>query len=43
VGVTLDDYRQDARLRVRLAGFRHHYGQPPEIRRAFEEAMGIAD
>ena len=26
----------------RLAGFRHHYGQPPEVRRAFEQAMGIS-
>src|SRR5262249_45193437 len=25
----------------RLKGFRHCYGQPPEVRRAFEEAMGI--
>ncbi len=25
----------------RLDEFRHHYGQPPEVRRAFGEAMGI--
>jgi 5,5'-dehydrodivanillate O-demethylase len=42
-GVPLADYRKHPLLRERLAGFRHHYGQPPEIRRAFEEAMGIAD
>jgi len=23
-------------------GFRWQYGQPPEVRRAFEEAIGIA-
>ena len=25
----------------RLQPFRFHYGQPPQVRRAFEEAMGI--
>ena len=29
-------------LTTRLKGFRHCYGQPPEVWRAFEEAMGIA-
>jgi hypothetical protein len=28
-------------LRERLARFRHHYGQPAEVRSAFEEAMGL--
>jgi hypothetical protein len=28
-------------LRQRLKEFRHHYGQPPEVRAAFAEAMGI--
>jgi hypothetical protein len=28
-------------LKERLAGFRHHYGQPAEVRRDFEPAMGI--
>ena len=42
-GVPLSDYREHPLLRERLAGFRHHYGQPPEVRRAFEQAMGIAD
>ena len=29
-------------LKARLKGFRHCFGQPPQVRRAFEEAMGIA-
>jgi len=29
-------------LRQQLKGFRHLYGQPPEVRRAFEQAMGLA-
>ena len=29
-------------LKARLNAFRHSFGQPPHIRRAFEEAMGIA-
>jgi 5,5'-dehydrodivanillate O-demethylase len=41
-GVPLADYHKHPLLRERLAGFRHHFGQPPEVRRAFEEAMGIA-
>jgi hypothetical protein len=28
-------------LRERLSRFRHHYGQPAEVRSAFEEAMGL--
>ncbi len=41
-GVPLADYARHPLLKERLAGFRHHYGQPPEVRKAFEEAMGIA-
>ena len=41
-GVPLADYYKHPLLRERLAGFRHHYGQPLEVRCAFEEAMGIA-
>jgi 5,5'-dehydrodivanillate O-demethylase len=41
-GVPLAEYDKHPLLRERLAGFRHHYGQPPEVRRAFEQAMGIA-
>ncbi len=41
-GVPLADYDKHPLLRERLAGFRHHYGQPLEVRRAFEQAMGIA-
>ena len=28
-------------VRERLARFRHRYGQPAEVRSAFEEAMGL--
>jgi len=41
-GVPLADYYKHPLLRDRLAGFRHHYGQPPRVRRDFEQAMGIA-
>ena len=41
-GIPLEDFQNDPLLRQGLRGFRHHYGQPPEVRRAFEEAMGIA-
>jgi hypothetical protein len=37
----LADYDKDPLLRQRLKEFRHHYGQPPEVRREFVEAMGI--
>ena len=40
-GVPLADYAKHPLLKERLAGFRHHYGQPQAVRRAFEEAMGI--
>ncbi len=41
-GVPLADYAKHPLLRERLAGFRHHFGQPAAVRRAFEQAMGIA-
>ena len=41
-GLTLEEHKKYPLLNVRLKGFRHCYGQPPEVRRAFEEAMGIA-
>ena len=41
-GVPLSDYAKHPLLRERLAGFRHHFGQPAAVRRAFEQAMGIA-
>jgi hypothetical protein len=41
-GVTLPEFRNYPLLRERLAnGFQFHFGQPPEVRRAFEQAMGI--
>jgi 5,5'-dehydrodivanillate O-demethylase len=41
-GIVLADFDKDPILRQRLKEFRHHYGQPPQVRRAFVEAMGIA-
>jgi hypothetical protein len=41
-GITLADFDNDPILKQRLKEFRHHYGQPPQVRRAFVEAMGIA-
>jgi len=38
----LEDHQKYPLLKARLAAFRHCYGQPPEVRRAFAEAMGIA-
>ena len=40
-GIALADFDKDPILRQRLKEFRHHYGQPAEVRRAFAEAMGI--
>jgi 5,5'-dehydrodivanillate O-demethylase len=40
-GIALEDFEKDPVLRQQLKGFRHLYGQPPDVRRAFEEAMGI--
>jgi 5,5'-dehydrodivanillate O-demethylase oxygenase subunit len=41
-GITLEEFPKYPLLNARLKGFRHCFGQPPEVRRAFEEAMGIA-
>ena len=41
-GVWLEDFETIPILKARLQGFRWQYGQPPEVRRAFEEAVGIA-
>ena len=41
-GIALADFDKNPLLRQRLREFRHHYGQPPEVRREFVEAMGIA-
>ena len=41
-GITLEEFENYPLLKARLKGFRHCYGQPPEVWRAFEEAMGIA-
>jgi hypothetical protein len=41
-GVPLAEFQNDALLKQRLREFRHHYGQPPEVRAAFMEAMGIS-
>jgi 5,5'-dehydrodivanillate O-demethylase oxygenase subunit len=40
-GITLAEFEKYPVLHQRLKEFRHHYGQPPEIRRAFLEAMGV--
>jgi 5,5'-dehydrodivanillate O-demethylase oxygenase subunit len=42
-GVTLEEFDAYPILKARLTGFRWQYGQPPEVRRAFEQAIGIAD
>ena len=41
-GITLAEHENYPLLKARLKGFRHCFGQPPAVRRAFEEAMGIA-
>jgi hypothetical protein len=41
-GIPLEDFKKYPLLSTRLKGFRHCYGQPPEVWRAFQEAMGIA-
>jgi hypothetical protein len=41
-GVTLKDFEAIPILKARLQGFRWQYGQPPEVRRAFERAMGMS-
>ena len=39
--ITIEQFRKDPILAQRLREFRHHFGQPPAVRRAFVEAMGI--
>jgi 5,5'-dehydrodivanillate O-demethylase oxygenase subunit len=41
-GVLLEDFKKYPLMQTRLKGFRHCYGQPPDVWRAFQEAMGIA-
>jgi 5,5'-dehydrodivanillate O-demethylase len=41
-GIPIEEFQNDPLLRQRLREFRHHVGQPPEVRAAFCEAMGIA-
>jgi 5,5'-dehydrodivanillate O-demethylase len=41
-GLSLQEIREHPLLRQRLKGFRFHFGQPPEVRRAFEDAMGTS-
>ena len=40
-GITLEEHENYPLLKARLKAFRHCAGQPVEVRRAFEEAMGI--
>jgi 5,5'-dehydrodivanillate O-demethylase oxygenase subunit len=40
-GIALAEFDKDPVLKQRLREFRHHYGQPPEVRAAFCAAMGI--
>ena len=40
-GIALADFTNYPLLNARLKAFRHCYGQPPQVRRAFEQAMGI--
>jgi 5,5'-dehydrodivanillate O-demethylase len=40
-GIPLEEFQNDPLLRQRLKEFRHHAGQPREVRLAFCEAMGI--
>jgi 5,5'-dehydrodivanillate O-demethylase len=41
-GITLAEHENYPLLKARLKAFRHCAGQPMEVRRAFEQAMGIA-
>ena len=41
-GITLAEHDNYPLLKTRLKGFRHCFGQPPDVRKAFAEAMGIA-
>ena len=42
-GIALAEFDKYPLLKTRLKAFRHCYGQPPEVRRAFEQAMGIGE
>jgi hypothetical protein len=42
-GLPLEQMKKHPLLARRLAGFRFHFGQPPEVRRAFEDAMGLSN
>ena len=42
-GIPLAEFQNHPLLKQRLKEFRHHYGQPAEVRRAFEQAMGIGN
>jgi 5,5'-dehydrodivanillate O-demethylase oxygenase subunit len=41
-GISLAEYAEYPTLKARLYGRHLAFGQPPDVRRAFEEAMGIA-
>jgi hypothetical protein len=40
-GVSLEEFDNIPILKARLTGFRWQYGQPAEVRHAFEQALGI--
>ena len=40
-GIELGEYQKYPLLNQRLSGFRHLYGQPPEVRKAFVDAFGL--
>ena len=42
-GITLEEFEKYPLLKTRLKAFRHCYGQPADVRRAFEQAMGIGE
>ena len=39
-GIPLAEFQNDPLLRQRLKEFRHHYGQPPEVRRGVRRGDG---
>jgi 5,5'-dehydrodivanillate O-demethylase len=40
-GIRLEEFCNHPLLRRRLTGFPFHFGQPPQVREAFERAMNI--
>ena len=40
-GLPIEELRKHPLFGPRLKGFQFHVGQPPEVRREFEQAMGI--